>query len=237
VRTPRPDRVPQALVEWPRASRLLPARFQAVDCFERVLDPHEPGDGDILTHLSDLTAAAGVGDLSLMDPAQVLFGTGAGWINPSFTAPRAARFSTSSRGAFYLAEDIETCVEEVRHHLAIAYQREGVKDVLEVDYRALVLHLRGNLHDIRTRPMTRAPWSAIYAPDSYAASQAFAASLRSIGSNGIASASVRKPGGMCSAIFEPNILRSCRHDTWLAFRWDGAQVRRIVEKRIFAWGC
>ena len=221
-----------ATLEWPRACRLLPARFQAVDCFETVLDPRDLAGSDILARLFELTSTSGAGDLRLLDPSQVLFGLGAGWINPAFTLPRAARFSTPGQGAFYAAEEITTCIEEVRHHLEENLRREGITEPMDLDYRALSLSVLGRFHDIREKARARPPWSAIYDPDSYTASQSFAASLREARSSGIIYASVRRPGGFCLAAFDPNTLRACRHDTYLGFRWDGLAVARVVEKRL-----
>jgi hypothetical protein len=233
LRLPSLARVPVTPLDWGHACRLVPAKFQAADCFERILDPGENALGETLARLSELTAAAG-GDLRLMDPSQVLFGAGAGWINAAYAVPRPARFSTSRHGAFYVAGDIETCVAEVRHHLEQAYPREGITQALDLDYRGLAVHLQGPFHDIRGKAQTRAPWSAVYDPVDYTASQAFAEALHAVHAKGLAYDSVRNRGGACAAVFDPNVLRACRHDTYLAFRWDGARVTRVIEKRILA---
>lgn len=235
VRLPAPARVPVTPIGWSHSSRLVPARFQAADCFERLLEDDEPSQGEALLRLAELTATAGAGDLRLMDPTQVLFGPGAGWINASFTVPRPARFSTARQGAFYVAEQIGTALAEVRHHLERDYRREGITETMDLDYRALTVRVQGDLHDLRGRSKTRPPGSSLYDPDSYAASQAFAATLREAGSHGVAYDSVRHPGGACAAVFDPNLLRSCRHDTYLAFRWDGKAVTRIMEKRMLSF--
>ena len=235
VKAPDPARLPVASVDWAHAARLVPARFQAADCFERILAPEEASQGEALLKLAELTATSGAGDLRLMDPSQVLFGPGAGWINASFTVPRAARFSTARQGAFYVAEQIETALAEVRHHLERDYRREGITETMDLDYRALAVRVQGELQDLRGKPKTRPPRSALYDPDSYSASQPFAATLRAAGSRGLAYDSVRHPGGACAAIFDPNLLHSCRHDTYLAFRWDGKAVTRIMEKRMLAF--
>ena len=44
--------------------------------------------------------------------------------------------------------------------------------------------------------------------------------------------SLRHPGGACAAVFEPNTVRACRHETYLTFRWNGRDVTQIYEKRI-----
>ena len=235
VRLPSPAQVPVHRVDWDHASRLVPARFKAADCFERILAPEEGALAGELLRLAELTAVAGGGDLRLMDPSQVLFGPGAGWINASFTVPRAARFSTPRQGAFYVADQIETSLAEVRHHLEQDYRREGITQAMDLDYRALAVRVQGDLHDLRGQARTRPPWSSIYDPNAYDASQAFAATLREAGARGLAYDSVRHPGGTCAAIFDPNLLRNCRHDTYLAFRWDGRSVTRIMEKRMLAF--
>ena len=235
LRLPAPARVPVPALDWEHGSRLVPARFKAADCFERILDPGEAPQAEALLRLAELTATAGAGDLRLMDPTQVLFGPGAGWVNASFTVPRPARFSTARQGAFYVAEQIGTALAEVRHHLEQGYRREGITETMDLDYRALTVRVQGNLHDLRGRSRTRPPWSGLYDPDSYAASQAFAATLRDAGSKGLAYDSVRHPDGACAAIFDPNVLRSCRHDTYLAFHWDGRDVTRVMEKRMLAF--
>ena len=219
-------------IRWPRASRLVPARYRAEECFERIQDPEEPAGAALLARLSALTGAAGAGDLDTLDPRHVLFGNGAGWINASFITPRPGRFSTFRRGAFYLAGNLDTSLAEVRHHLQRDYRREGITETLDLDYRALTAHLEGAFPDIRSRLGARAPWSAIYAPDSWAAAQAFGDRLRDGGAAGLVYASLRHPGGACAAVFDPNRVRACRHDTYLTFRWNGREVAQIYEKRI-----
>ena len=228
-----PDAVP---IRWPRASRLVPARYRAAECFERIEEPEGGTLPGILERLSSLTAAAGASDLDTLDPAHILFGAGAGWINASFIAPRPGRFSTSRRGAFYLAEDVATSLAEVRHHLQASYRREGVREPVDLEYRALQAHLEGAFPDIRARLQARAPWSAIYAPDAWAAGQAFGDRLRDAGAPALVYASLRHPGGSCAAVFDPNAVRACRHDTWLVFRWNGREVFQIFEKRVLPLG-
>jgi hypothetical protein len=235
VKLPAPSRVPTTPLLWKHACRLLPARYQALECFERLLDPGEESQAELLSRLADLTAASRGGDLSLLDPSRLLFGAGAGWIDTSYTLPRAGRFSTTQRGAFYAAGDFETAVAEVRHHLERDYRREGITEALELDYRALRIHIQGSFHDIRGRRHARGPWSAIYAPEDYGSSQAFAGTLRDAGSMGLVYDSLRRDGGACAAVFDPLALRGCRHNTYVAFRWNGRAVTLVQEKRILSF--
>ena len=228
---PAPGRLPEADVEWPHASRLVPARYRPSDCFERIA--LDPGTQDLQARLADVTAA-GQQDLASMDPSRILFGPGAGWINASFLAPRPGRFSTARQGAFYASEHLETSLAEVRHHLEASYRREGVREAQDLEYRALRVHLQGRLHDLRAKVRTRAPWAAIHDPASYAASQSLGDRLRQSGSRGVLWLSLRCAGGACCAVFDPNALRACRHDTYLTFRWNGREVAQVYERRILA---
>jgi len=115
------------------------------------------------------------------------------------------------------------------------YRQEGVTVPMDLDYRALALQVQGRLHDLRGKATTRSSWSAIYAPDSHAASQAFADALDRAGSRGLVHASVRSPGGTCAALFDPNLVRVCRRDTNLAFRWDGRGVSRGLRIGSYDW--
>lgn len=221
-----------AYLRWPRASRLLPARYRAADCFERILEPGDSTTIVLLSRLAALTGVAGTGDLDTLDPAKVLFGAGAGWINASFLAPRPGRFSSFRQGAFSIADNLETCLSEVRHHLQKGFLREGITETMDLDYRALAVHFEGRVTDIRSRLGAGGEWAACYDPDSWTAAQALGDRLRDAGSSGVVYASLRRMGGACVAVFDPNTLRACRHDTYLAFRWNGRAITQVFEKRI-----
>jgi len=233
LRLPDPDKVPLSMVDWAHAGRLVPARYRAAECFERIAD--HVGMRDLQAQLADFTGA-GAEDFGTMDPAKLLFGPGAGWISACFVAPRPGRFSTAREGAFYVARDLGTSIAEVKYHLEADYRREGLLEPMDLEFRALRVTLKGAYHDIRTRSRTRAPWAAICAPDSHVGSQAFAARLREAGSPGILWLSLRRTGGECAAIFDPNTLRACRHETYLTFRWNGQEVDQVYERRILKFG-
>ncbi len=125
-----------------------------VDCFESIVNPGRHSQGEMLARPADLTAASGAGDLRLLDPSKVLFDAGAGWITPAFTLPRAARFSTPRYGAFYVAEEITTAVEKVRHHIQQDCRWERITGPMDLDCDALTFHDQGSFHDIRSKART-----------------------------------------------------------------------------------
>jgi hypothetical protein len=222
-------RLPEAGVEWAQAARLVPSRYRPSDCFERIAE--DPETQDLQIRLADFSAS-GMGDLAAQDPSRILFGPGAGWINACYLVPRPGRFSTARQGAFYAARELATSLAEVRYHLELSYRTEGIQEAQDLEYRALRVHLAGTFHDLRSKARTRAPWSAVYDPVSYAASQALAGQLRGAGSRGILWLSLRHAGGECCAVFDPGTLRACRHDTYLTFRWNGREVAQVYERRI-----
>jgi len=232
VKPPRPGQVARTRVLWRRGARVLPARYQAEDLFERIPGLEEGALQDALLRLASLSSMAGRSSVALLDPAAILFGPGAGWINFSFLRPRPGRFSTARQGAFYLADGLETAIAEMRHHLQARLVREGIDRPMDLDYRALKVHLQGEFHDFRTRPAHREPWASLLDPDAHSAGQAFAIRARVAGSPGVVYPSVRRPEGCCAAVFDPGTLRACRHDTYLAFRWNGTQVAQVYEKCI-----
>lgn len=224
-----PVRIAQTGVDWPHAARLVPARYRPPDCFERIgLDVETR---NLQVTLADLTST-GFGDLAAQDPSRILFGPGAGWINAVYLVPRPGRFPTVRHGAFYAARELETSVAEVKYHLELGYRVEGVQEPQDLEYRALRVHLDGTFHDLRAKARAKAPWAAIYDPVSYAASQALADRLRGSNSHGILWCSLRHAGGECCAVFDPATLRTCRHDTYLTFRWNGWEVDQVYERRI-----
>ena len=232
VRAADPSRVARTRILWRCGGRLLPACYQAADLFEQVPGLEENTIQDALLRLASLSSVVGPSSVALLDPARILFGPGAGWINFSFLRPRPGRFSTSRWGAFYLADGLETAVAEVRHHLRARLVREGIGTIMDLDYRALRVQVQGEFHDLGTRPAAREPWASLLDPDSYSASQAFSLRTREAGSTGLVYPSVRRLEGCCAAVFDPNALRACRHDTYLTFRWNGSQVFQVYEKRI-----
>jgi hypothetical protein len=189
-------RLPEAGVEWAQAARLVPSRYRPSDCFERIAE--DPETQDLQIRLADFTAS-GMGDLAAQDPSRILFGPGAGWINACYLVPRPGRFSTARQGAFYAARELATSLAEVRYHLELSYRTEGIQEAQDLEYRALRVHLAGTFHDLRSKARTRAPWSAVYDPVSYAASQALAGQERApAASSGSACATRAENAAQCS---------------------------------------
>ncbi len=215
---------PEVDLSW-QAWRIISTRFPAVDLFESLAPPE---DWEALAALEALTnprVAPAVGDLTKVPLRDRVGGPGASYLMAPFVHPRPGRFSDDRAGALYAAERLETAVAETRHHQE-AFCRQGGLEPLDLDLRVLSLRVRGTYRDLRGQP-----WPGLYHPTDYSVAQAFAADMRRCGAQGITYDSVRLPGGACLAAFTPRGLSHCRHVRYLCYRWDGARIAEIFEKR------
>jgi len=118
-------------------------------------------------------------------------------------APTGMRFNGPDLGAWYAAAALPTAAAEVGHHL----RREAVATAqaeMHRDYRCYVARLDGAYRDLRGQARVRPD---LYAPDSYAASQAFGEAVRLSGDAGSLYDSVRHAGGLNVVAHRPrNVL-------------------------------
>jgi hypothetical protein len=216
-----------APIGWLPAYRIVPSRFPTIDIFERIGDP---ADWEALIDLEIETNPRfrdEVGDITLVPAAERVTGPGSSPIMAAFTHlnPEGSRFSDGTYGVFYAARERETAIDETVYHREIFLTRTTFRP-LDLDMRVYAVDVRGELHDLRT---AKAP--DVYATDRYDASQALGTQLRRDRSNGIVYRSVRHDGGTCAAVFRPPLLSRCRIDRHLTYRWNGARVSVVYEKR------
>lgn len=209
--------------------RIVPSRFPTVTLFDRVADP---ADLEAVYQIESLTndrLRNEAGILNLVPRSERVSGPGTTAIMAAFTHlhPDGARFTDGSFGAFYAAKELATAVAETRYHRE-RFLRRTEEPPLEVDMRVYVARLDGDLHDLRAEVTAQ---SSLFVPDSYVAGQAFGRALRESGSNGLIYPSVRRDGGTCVAVYRPRCLTRCRQERHLAYRWDGARIIDVYEKR------
>jgi hypothetical protein len=223
---PRPA---TARIRWKGASRLIPSRYPSVGLFDRLASPE---DFEALVELEAWTndrLSTQLGLLHAVPREEWAIGQPmASVVMAAFCHPRpgGARFSPSTRGAWYAARSLETALTESIYHRTRELSEVGHFDT-RMQMRLYQADVSATFHDIRTR---RAAFAACYSPDSYVASQSFAAHLLSAGSNGLVYQSVRHQGGECIACFRPRLVSRVRVAAHYEFQWDGAavpQVRKI----------
>ena len=218
-------------VQWLPCYRIVASRFPPISLFEEVADPADLEAVYAIEAMTNDRLREEIGDLALVAPEDRVSGPGSSAIMAAFTHrnPAGSRFSDGSFGVFYAALTLETAVAETSHHRAqfMAFTNEPVQ---ELDMRVYAVDLDAALHDLRSLRI-KAP--ALYAPDSYAASQALADQLRAAGSNGLVYQSVRHAGGECAAAFRLRILTNCRQERHLCYVWDGREISTVYEKKAF----
>lgn len=144
------------------------------------------------------------------------------FINASFAyaKPREPnRFNGETRGAWYSALSVETCLAEIAFHMTDFLARTGVFEAT-VDYAEMFSSVSGDFLDLRLLPQH--PALAPEKARGYPVGNALAAEARAAGLNGIIYPSVRHESGTCLAVLRPAAVQSVRQgDVW-RLRWAGA---------------
>ncbi len=226
---------PQRRITWRTATRVIPSRFPPIQLYERVSS--DPATWEALVAVEALVSPRvrdEIGDIRLVPVEERVSGPGATWVMAPFTYrnPRGSRFSDGSYGVYYAAADLATAVAETAYHFA-RFAADSGDDVRYEDMRVLVGRIDTELHDLEKIP--EADRKPILDPDSYTASRAFAAALRTTGANGIHYPSVRRPAGRCVAVFRPKAVGIPKQTRHIQYHWDGTAVRRYFDYATETW--
>jgi hypothetical protein len=217
----------QIQTDWHPAFRIVPSRFPSINLFDRVASPEDFEALYALEAMTNPRIRNEVGDIELVPKEERLFGPGTGPIMAAFTHlnPSGSRFSDGSYGVFYAAKDKPTAIAETRYHQA-NFLRATNEAPIQLQMRVYHAEVSARLHDLRMMRID----DPVYAPDSYAASQALGRKLRAEGSAGLRYKSVRLPGKECVAIFRTSAVSNCRHAGQLLYQWDGREFAGVYEK-------
>jgi RES domain-containing protein len=143
-------------------------------------------------------------------------------IRAAFLHPNPAggsRFNDTTRGAWYAAEEVETCIAEVSWHRA-----RRLNDIIDPDepdqappsdhatYDDWQADFQAEFHVLEPAANYTECLQPEPVPECYQAPQALARSLLSQRSNGIVYPSVRREGARCLACFRPALVYSPRRD-------------------------
>jgi hypothetical protein len=213
-------------IRWKGASRLIPSRYPSVGLFDRIASPD---DVDAIVELEAWTndrISTQMGILHAIGRDEWVLGQPmASVVMAAFCHPRpgGARFSSASRGAWYAARSLDTAIAESVYHRTRELGEVGHFDT-RMQMRLYQADFGATFHDIRSE---RAAYAACYRPDSYVASQHFAAGLLTAGSNGIVYQSVRHEGGECIACFRPRLVNQVRVAAHYEFQWEGTAAPRV----------
>jgi hypothetical protein len=181
--------------------RLIPSRFPPIGLFDTVATAADLG---AVMELAGWTNDRLVADrVARLPQSEWVYGrANASIVMAAFlhVAPTGARFNGPELGAWYAAAERRTAIAEVGHHL----RREAVSRSLPRltrTYRTYAARLEGAFADLRGLRHAR---PELYAPDDYAASQAYGESVRAAGGDGILYESVRLRRGVNVAAYRPS---------------------------------
>jgi RES domain len=226
---------PVRRITWATATRIIASRFPPVDLYERV--SADPAMWEALIAAEALVSPRirdEVGEINLVPVEERVSGPGATWVMAPFTYrnPKGSRFSDGSYGVYYAASDLRTAINETAYHFA-RFAADSGDGVRREDMRVLVGRIDAEFHDLEG--VSDEARRSLLDPDSYAASQAFAAGLRSQATNGIHYPSVRRPQGRCVAAFRPKAVGVPKQTKHLQYHWNGFAVREYFDYEAEAW--
>lgn len=211
-------------LDWRAAYRIIPSLYPTVGIFDDVADP---GDLEVVLELEAATnprVLDAVGELAMVRPADRIAGPGTTPIMAAFTHTAPSRFSDGTYGVFYAAHDESTAIAETAFHRGRFLRNAGLRDEI-VQMRVYRARIDGSFDDVRARTQR----AAIYDPDSYEASQAYARRLYLRNTvDGIVFRSVRRAQGECVAVFRPNRVRSCSVYRHLEYRFENGRLGAVL---------
>jgi hypothetical protein len=152
----------------------------------------------------------------------------ASFVNAAFAywKPREMNRFNATRGAWYAALEVETCIREVAYHMTEFLARSGrLKGVVE--YAEMFASMAGEFVDLRG-----APDHPCLAPDpavGYPIGNAIADAARAQGLNGIIYPSVRRAGGTCIAALRPHAVQSVAPGAVYRLEWSGDPEPAITQ--------
>lgn len=218
--------VARTRIRWSNTCRFIASRYPSIGLFDQIA---APDDLEAVIELEGWTndrISAELGILNLIPRDEWVVGQPmASVVMAAFChpGPAGARFSDSSRGAWYAGRTLETALAESVYRRTRELAEVGHFET-RMQMRLYHADVRAAFHDIRP---PRREYAPLHAPDSYAASQAFARRLLEVGSAGIVYRSVRHPGGECIACFRPKLVLNVRVAAHYEYRWEGTPTPRV----------
>lgn len=214
-----------AHIFWPSAHRIINSKYPPVSLFEDIADP---ADWELLASAESKTNPRlfeGIGNLALVPNERRVAGPGASWVMAPFihaSPDRPGRFHSGEEGAYYAGDSSEVALFETIYHFE-NFLRATDEPPCSATFRELVGQIEADLHDLSDPGFTDC-----LDPESYTASQRVATALRERESRGVLYLSVRYPGGLCVALFYPNVPRIPSQASHYRYHWDGSRVTHVT---------
>lgn len=217
-------------VDWNPSYRVVSSKYPTVSVYDRITNTRNFQAVLDVEALTNPRLREESGDYRKVRPEDAVTGAGAAPIMASFAYTGWSRFSDGSFGVYYAAHEEETAIAESRYWTE-RFLRATNEPSIDVDKRLYRARIRGSYDDVRGRSKR----SALYDPDSYTKSQAYARDLYQKNRvDGIVYNSVRLEGGTCICAFRPRLISGCRIAGYLQFRWDGTRITAVAKIASFS---
>lgn len=205
------------------------SKYPPIHLFEDVADPEEFEALYALQAMTNPRIQTEVGQLNLLTLDEIPFGIrGCSYATAPFTHvnPEGSRFSNGQYGVLYIADTLDTALQEVAYH-----QERYWRNVASLKYERLVF--RGLACDFSGDPIHDATGleidHPIYDPEDYSAAQTLGQSLRKAKSMGVQYRSVRNPGALCWGLFTPRPVSSVIQCAHYEFIWKDQAIQSISQ--------
>lgn len=204
--------------------RIIPSRFPPIGIFESLGNADDLEILFALESISNDRLRAQAGDLYLVPNEEWITGPGATVVMAAFThIGHESRFSDGGFGIYYAALDEETAIRETVFNQERRLQ-ETREPPIDIEMRCYIGGVTEMLDDIRS-----AAYEDLHNPSVklWKKSQAFGATRREVGSNGLLYRSVRNSGGLCIAAFRPKAVTLPVQSHHYIYKWNGDGITQV----------
>lgn len=204
--------------------RLINSKYPPIHLFDDVASADEFETLYALQARTNPRIQNELGNLNLVAPADRPFGIpGCAYALAPFTHvnPDGSRFSDGQRGVLYVADTLDTAIQEVAHHQQRYWQ--GVEGLAydRILLRSLYCEFDADpVADACSLPVNH----PIYDRDSYVAARALGDQLRQQDVIAVQYHSVRHPGAICWGLFTPRTVTSIKQAAHFEMIWDGKSI-------------
>ncbi|MGB0372481.1 MAG: RES family NAD+ phosphorylase [Opitutales bacterium] len=213
---------PKTRVKWPASYRLIPSKYPPIDLFD---DISPPEDWELLAQAESRTNPRildQVGDLRRVPTNRRVSGPGASWLMAPLThvsIDRKSRFADGTYGAYYCARRFETALRETVFHWENFLRATSEDSGWVTEMREIVAKVDHEFTDLCDHPIAE-----VLDKDSYLASQKWGSAQRELGADGILYPSQRHEGGLCLAVFWPDVIELPKQGSHWIYHWDGERI-------------
>jgi hypothetical protein len=227
------DGLPVVREAFPRTVRLISTARLRPPVLERLVLPDEAAALAEIEGATSQRLVAGRRGAEGLSRDEFVHGVPyANFVNAAFAywKPREPNRFNATRGAWYAALEVETCMREVAYHMAEFLARSGVMKGV-VEYAEMFASMAGEFVDLRG-----AGGHPCLDPDpakGYPIGNTLADAARAQGLNGLIYPSVRHIGGTCIVALRPHAVQSVAPGAVYRFEWTGSPeptIARVSEE-------